>query len=633
MKVLMIAALIMVVSVFLFGCDINSTIQTTESSVNAEVTADTVAIKQLIDRNPLALIKYYVQILTSETFAGRMAGTLGNDLAVEWLSARLYEIGIESYSEHGYKMGFDGWSNTFLRSNMMMVFPDGSTRILEQGVDFFISLGEGSFSVMLESSGESFVVVPPSESGRARISDPSADYFVYFVSNGSFWNAAGSQSIDRAFRDKQVQLSNEIYEIIKNGAFDRIAITNTVNYEKMELYHVVGRIRGDNPANAVVISAHFDHVGQGGATFFPGALDNASGTAALLYIAERLMIASETHLFDFDIVIAFFNSEEHLHNGRPLGSQYFVPIVQADYENVWNINIDVVGSSADETFLAGGSASSALREAFTDFAKQYGAFIDNSQFTMSDNINFTAMGIPSFNFLSGDFLTTGIAHTNLDTYDRLYFPQILRIADMIVEFLLQDGVSVFEADELVSMPSPPTIEPTDGNRQERFERIFNAVIAGEQVSFYEEFYRYFPEEEMRFFSYYEAIEIDETFLYIRDFGMFRLKFMSYVQGSRITNFTYSRVGDGNQFDLRIRPVQIEDIDAVVENMQLEVIDIPDLYGYSALLFPDTTSFAGFKYNDGSRAFIVMQGRSIVFSHPIRNAMSSGIMNESVISEL
>ncbi|MCL2366980.1 MAG: hypothetical protein FWC75_08075, partial [Oscillospiraceae bacterium] len=39
------------------------------------------------------------------------------------------------------------------------------------------------------------------------------------------------------------------------------------------------------------------------------------------------------------------------------------------------------------------------------------------------------------------------------------------------------------------------------------------------------------------------------------------------------------------------------------------------------------------YNDGSRAFIVMQGRSIVFSHPIRNAMSSGIMNESVISEL
>ncbi|MCL2366119.1 MAG: hypothetical protein FWC75_03625 [Oscillospiraceae bacterium] len=96
--------------------------------------------------------------------------------------------------------------------------------------------------------------------------------------------------------------------------------------------------------------------------------------------------------------------------------------------------------------------------------------------------------------------------------DRLYFPQIVRIAEMIVEFLLQDGVSVFVVDEPVSMPTVLIAEPTDADRQTRFTTIVNALIAGEQMRFYESFYRYFPEEELRFlwifgivFSRYKCI--------------------------------------------------------------------------------------------------------------------------------
>jgi|GEM_PF-5922908 len=632
-----IAAIVIILSVFLIGCNRDDAVpaelpadSSAELLVSPEEAGEPVVADLTQSLSSLELIEYYVRVLTSEEFAGRMPGTPGNDLAVAWLSGRLTELGVEPYAEDGFQVGFTGWSNTFIRSDMIVI-SDGATRVLEQGTDFFISLGEGSFSVALESGGDNFAVVPIGGSRGPRILDPSAEYFVYFVNNGSFWNSAGAQATDRTFRDKQVQLSDEIYEIIKTGDFARIAITNTISYERMELYHVVGRIRGTNPANAVVISAHFDHVGQGGATFFPGAFDNASGTAALLYIAQRLKEKSQTHAFDFDIIIAFFNSEEHVHNGRPLGSQYFVPIVLAGYENVWNINIDCVGSSYGEVFLTGGSGSSALREAFTDFAAEHGVAVDNGQVALSDNINFVALDAPSFNFLSGDFVTGAIAHTNLDTYDRLYFPQIVRVSNMIVEFLLQDGVSVFEADEPVTVPTSDAVGPVDIGLVGRFEEIISSLRAGERVSFYESIYRYFPVESIRLYSYYEAVELDERFSHIRNFGEAEFMFFSFVPGEDTPLLRYIHLWNGEEFDFSIRPILPKDIDSFIANMRAEVVEIAELDNYFALRSREGGLFQAFLYYDGLQAFVVMQGRFMAFASPVFDEITIGLTSEPRLS--
>src|SRR5690606_21187576 len=46
--------------------------------------------------------------------------------------------------------------------------------------------------------------------------------------------------------------------------------------------NVIGLIEGKNSDSLILITAHFDHLGKVGNTIFPGASDNASGTAFLL---------------------------------------------------------------------------------------------------------------------------------------------------------------------------------------------------------------------------------------------------------------------------------------------------------------------------------------------------------------
>jgi len=311
-------------------------------------------------------------------------------------------------------------------------------------------------------------------------------------------------------------------------------------------------------------------------------------------------------------VIAFFNSEEHF-DGGPLGSRYFVPIVKHDYENVWNINFDCVGISEDEVFLTGNSGSSSLSEKFTAFADGYGIIVDNNRPALSDSFNFTNMGIPSFNFLSADFMTTGAAHTDLDTPDRLDYQQIARVADMIVDFLSQSSVAVFEADELqIASTRPPLFDDADMEAfmamYNRLTGVLDSLRAGDSVSFYEDFYIGFPEMEQRYFSFNEAVEIDGRLAHIRDFGNYRLEILENLSDPNDDNMAlmYLHILDHNELDLRIAPLSQEDVETLLSQYSYQARSIPGLAGYSTL--SQHGLYFWFLYSVGDISFIVTPSR-------------------------
>ncbi len=71
----------------------------------------------------------------------------------------------------------------------------------------------------------------------------------------------------------------------------RLAVTARHRPEA-DTMNVVGRLPGAEPADrdsVLIIGAHLDHVGRQGAVVFPGANDNASGSAAVLAIAEAFV--------------------------------------------------------------------------------------------------------------------------------------------------------------------------------------------------------------------------------------------------------------------------------------------------------------------------------------------------------
>ena len=136
--------------------------------------------------------------------------------------------------------------------------------------------------------------------------------------------------------------------------------------------NVIGLL--DNGAErTVVIGAHYDHLGYGGAgslqpgdsLIHNGADDNASGVAALLEIARQLKTADDqqnNYLF-----VAFSGEELGLY-----GSKYFVQNATRPLEEVnYMINLDMVGRLGEERTLAvNGTGTSPAWEAALDAAAE-----------------------------------------------------------------------------------------------------------------------------------------------------------------------------------------------------------------------------------------------------------------------
>lgn len=132
----------------------------------------------------------------------------------------------------------------------------------------------------------------------------------------------------------------------------------------VDAYNVIGIIEGRDPVlknEAIVIGAHYDHLGRGGrsslspnsADIHHGADDNASGTAAILELARQF--AKEKKNKRTLIFMAFGGEEEGL-----LGSKHYVnnPVWPLD-KTVAMINLDMVGRLNEQNKLTVGGIGTA----------------------------------------------------------------------------------------------------------------------------------------------------------------------------------------------------------------------------------------------------------------------------------
>ena len=126
-------------------------------------------------------------------------------------------------------------------------------------------------------------------------------------------------------------------------------------------FNVVGVLPGSDPKlkdEAIVIGAHYDHLGRGGegslaprsGEIHHGADDNASGVAGLLELARTLSLAQTAKPRRTIVFIAFSGEEEGL-----LGSDYYVnhPLVPLA-NTVAMINMDMIGRLQDSKLIIGG---------------------------------------------------------------------------------------------------------------------------------------------------------------------------------------------------------------------------------------------------------------------------------------
>lgn len=183
--------------------------------------------------------------------------------------------------------------------------------------------------------------------------------------------------------------------------------------------NILGVIPGKKD-ETIVISAHYDHLGNRDGKVYYGADDNASGTVALLAMAEYFKKNTPEHR----IIIAFFDAEEM----GLRGSRYFVNATDLEKEKiVLNINMDMVArGDKNELYACGTYYSPQLKPPVESVPKAEGISLlfghdnpssgDNDWTNQSDQGSFHAKKIP--------FLYFGVEdhpdyHRITDTFDKV----------------------------------------------------------------------------------------------------------------------------------------------------------------------------------------------------------------------
>lgn len=219
--------------------------------------------------------------------------------------------------------------------------------------------------------------------------------------------------------------------------FPKNAKSVTVNIDNQFLQNyqssnIITEIRGERHDSCYVFIAHYDHQGNmGRKLYFPGANDNASGTAAIITFAEYY----KQHKPQFDIYFIALSGEE---TGL-CGSTFFVEHPTFSLNKiVYLFNLDMIGDNnpvqyveVSDAGMAGFERMKALNAQnhyFTDF--ELGELGENS-----DHYPFATKGVPCILFENENGEAFPFYHTPKDDMQHFRFETYEPLFKLITDFI------------------------------------------------------------------------------------------------------------------------------------------------------------------------------------------------------
>jgi len=284
------------------------------------------------EQTPQAFGKTIVKELASPKYNGRGYVNNGCRKAANYMESKFKEYGLKPFG-NAYQQYFNVTVNTFPKTVELSV--DGTK--LKTGEDFIVEAvsgsSEGEFSLFWIDSSNFPKVIEDFKTMRfgkniafvfdkKNITDKDTlalfNEFKYYTSslgavisiedNKFTWSVAhqnAPNAILSVLRKHLPKSTESVYINVKNKLEKDYTTSN-----------VIGFVEGRCKKKYIVVTAHYDHLGMMGENaYFPGANDNASGTAMLLYLAKYYA----QHKPKYNMVFMSFGAEE----AGILGSQYY----------------------------------------------------------------------------------------------------------------------------------------------------------------------------------------------------------------------------------------------------------------------------------------------------------------------
>jgi len=224
--------------------------------------------------------------------------------------------------------------------------------------------------------------------------------------------------IDSEKKPYSVELNSEV-QVVVNAEYEK----------EKETVNVIGILPGIDEElkdEYIILGAHLDHVGQQGKEiYFPGANDNASGSAAILEIARAF--AEQNVQTKRSIIFALFSNEE---SGLE-GAQFLADNLPVDKEKiVAMLNMDCVGHG-DSIQLGNGKSAPNLWNLARELDKQNANLTVDATWSGggADATPFHKIGIPTL------YIVTRFSYTHLhsttdkpESLNPLLFEEITKLA-------------------------------------------------------------------------------------------------------------------------------------------------------------------------------------------------------------
>jgi hypothetical protein len=255
-------------------------------------------------------------------------------------------------------------------------------------------------------------------------------------------------SLGTGLRDIEEQVDRELkpHSVALTGW--KVNIEVNVRRSTINVKNVIGVLEGTGPnaRETIVLGAHYDHLGFGGAgslarlrnpTIHHGADDNGSGTTALMELARRFgrMPRHDRRL----VFIAFSGEESGL-----LGSAYYCrnPIFPLA-DTIGMVNMDMVGrlrpdkdSQKDKLIVYGTGTAKTFDKMIETLNESFDFKLQKipSGYGPSDHASFYAKKIPVFFFFTGDHPDY---HRPSDTADKINIPGMRKVTDLMEKLVVQ----------------------------------------------------------------------------------------------------------------------------------------------------------------------------------------------------
>ena len=422
-----------------------------------------------------ARLQESVDFLASEACRGRRSGSPGNERARAWLVGRIVALGLEPLAgRDGFSQSFEVAGEALAETRATLIGP--ARRELRLVLSVGSPLDRNPITrLRLWRHGEpapacaqGVALVRPGPAGEAEFFSPT-DLQIEAAAAGAIGviliphpdDASGryrryldrSRNRDpRLYRLKEDESREPFLAYAEPEEAERLFIGDALIETgwRIELpagaplalrgENLCGRMPGGGDGGSLLLVAHYDHLGESGSGYFPGADDNASGVATLLETL-RLLVGVE---LDYELRFLFSDSEEL----GLLGAQAYLAGIGAP-DRV--INLDSVGRAGVDHYrkLADPDAASealmivwnsvgeeaageALRAALdaAGFASESG---DGAMFARGgDHHVFARSGVPS-RFLFGGFHMD--YNTENDLPGRILPERLAKLADALVGHL------------------------------------------------------------------------------------------------------------------------------------------------------------------------------------------------------